>query len=174
MEEQRFVPSEEHPLDGGVILNNVMAHIAAAEFNFPRLSAVAGSHLVKASNGVKQFFANAKEQIYAAMDEQAERGVPMDGMDCLLPVVTDNELAGFYRPFRIAMQALFDVARYNSLLFVSSSMMPLRRTMCELMSLYFYDYLMLSKAFRDTEEQKWHNSGLLRFFDREYDFFSPS
>ncbi|KAJ4414691.1 hypothetical protein N0V85_003035 [Neurospora sp. IMI 360204] len=171
MEGERFVPSEDRPLDGGIILNNVMAYLASVETDFPALRDVAFSNFQKAIQGVKRFFDDADGLIQDPRLVDEAHGTPSEEWDCLGPVATDDELATLYRPFRIAMQALLDFYVYNQDKFFVDEMLPLREAMWGMMNDVYCKRLLLSKTFRNDEEPEWDESGLWQFCEEEAAFF---
>ncbi|EGO53143.1 hypothetical protein NEUTE1DRAFT_106082 [Neurospora tetrasperma FGSC 2508] len=171
MEGERFKPSEDNTLDGGIILNNTMAYLAGVETDFPLLRDVALSNLQKAIQGIRRFFDDADGYIQDYANKAREDGTPFQEWDCLISFVTDDELANFYRPFRIAMQTLYDFHVYTQTKFCADEMLPLRFAMWGLMKDVYHVRLVFSKAFRNHEAPQWEESGLIQFWREEDAFF---
>ncbi|KAK3955961.1 hypothetical protein QBC32DRAFT_2812 [Pseudoneurospora amorphoporcata] len=174
MEGETFVPSPYRPLNGGIILNNVLAYLASIEVDFPLLRSVALANLQEAIQGVKTFFADLDDLMQDLVDEANEDGIPSSEWDLLTPtfVRDDDELENLYKPFRIALQALWDFHEYKPSKFWTEEAGPLREAVWRL-ALAIYNRLMLSKKFRNDEQPKWEQMRLMELLWEEEFFWEP-
>lgn len=171
MKGQIFAPSSYRPLNGGIILNNVLAYLASIELECPLLCSVALANLQEATQGVKTFFAELYDAMQILVDGANDDQIPSSEWDLLTPTIfrNNNELENLYKPIRIALQALFDVFQHKPGKFYAVEMMPLREELW-LLAYAIYNRLKLSKKFRVEEQPQWENTGLMSMLMEEQMF----
>lgn len=167
MKGDRFVPSPDRPLDGGIILNNVLAIIAGMETGCASLCSSAVDNLGAAIIGIRGFLDHHASIYQAAVDKAKSLGTPPEEWDCLASFVSDEELAGFYKPYRIAVQAMKDCAEYKPYMWHFDDLAVAMRSWMSVLGSHVHERLLLSKAFRESEQPLWEESGLQEFRDND-------
>ncbi|KAK3396312.1 hypothetical protein B0T20DRAFT_357920 [Sordaria brevicollis] len=159
MKTDRFLPKADRPLNGAVILNNTLAVIASLETGCRALNFVADAHIEIAVRQAMIDFTDRADAYQSAVDDAMFLDTPAPEFSSF---ISEDELASFYKPYRIAVQAMKDTADFQPTLWREQINHDFRAWMACLAEKVFA-YLLWSKKFREEELPKWEENGLVQF-----------